>query len=190
MINRLILILLIFSAASAYAQDGTEKVSLTFENSTRVEVLEQLETLTPYRFFFVESWFDNLKISGQYQDTALRLILNDLFTNTVVNYYFSDNYKIILTQNNLIYDDLPDDFFGRTDQEDQEDSSKPIFYSEQAAAARTGVETIRIGKESKNASRKSFVLSGQIKNNVTGEPIPNLVISVPDKNIHLKGPNG
>ncbi len=184
MINRLILILLIFSAASAYAQDGTEKVSLTFENSTRVEVLEQLETLTPYRFFFVESWFDNLKISGQYQDTALRLILNDLFTNTVVNYYFSDNYKIILTQNNLIYDDLPDDFFGRTDQEDQEDSSKPIFYSEQAATARTGVETIRIGKESKNASRKSFVLSGQIKNNVTGEPIPNLVISVPDKNIN------
>jgi hypothetical protein len=184
MINRLILILLIFSAASAYAQDGTEKVSLTFENSTRVEVLEQLETLTPYRFFFVESWFDNLKISGQYQDTALRLILNDLFTNTVVNYYFSDNYKIILTQNNLIYDDLPDDFFGRTDQEGQEDSSKPIFYSEQAATARTGVETIRIGKESKNASRKSFVLSGQIKNNVTGEPIPNLVISVPDKNIN------
>lgn len=184
MINRLILILLIFSAASSFAQNGTEKVSLSFENSTRVEVLEQLETLTPYRFFFVESWFDNLKISGQYKDTALRLVLNDLFTNTVVNYYFSDDYKIILTQNNLIYDDLPDDFFGRTDQEDQEDSSKPIFYSEQAATARTGVETIRIGKESKNASRKSFVLSGQIKNNVTGEPIPNLVISVPDKNIN------
>jgi len=184
MINRLILILLIFSAASAYAQDGTEKVSLTFENSTRVEVLEQLETLTPYRFFFLESWFDNLKISGQYQDTALRLILNDLFTNTVVNYYFSEDYKIILTQNNLIYDDLPDDFFGRRGQEDQEDSSKPIFYSEQAAAARTGVETIRIGRESKNASRKSFVLSGRIKNNVTGEPIPNLVISVPGKNIN------
>jgi hypothetical protein len=184
MINRLILVVLIFSVACAYGQDGTEKVSLTFENSTRVEVLEELETLTPYRFFFEESWFDNLKISGQYQDTALRLILNDLFTNTVVNYYFHDDYKIILTQNNLIYDDLPDDFFGRTVQEDQDDSNKPIFYSEQAATARTGVETIRIGKESKNASRKSFVLSGQVKNNVTGEPIPNLVISVPEKNIN------
>jgi len=184
MINRLILIVLIFSATWAYAQDGTEKVSLTFENSTRTEVLEQLETLTPYKFFFVESWFDNLKISGQYEGTALRLILNDLFTNTVLNYYFSDNYKVVLTQNNLIYDDLPDDFFGRTDQEDQEDSSKPIFYSEQAATARTGVETIRIGKESKNASRKSFVLSGQVNNSVTGEAIPNLVISVPDKNIN------
>ena len=166
--KRLILITLIFSASWTYAQDGTEKVSLTFENSTRVEVIEQLETLTPYRFFFVESWFDNLKISGQYEDTALRLILNDLFTNTVVNYYFSDDYKIVLTQNNLIYDELPDDFFGRVVQEEEEDANKPIFYSEQAAAARTGVETIRIGRESKNASRKSFILSGEVKNNVTG----------------------
>ncbi|MGA9270152.1 MAG: TonB-dependent receptor [Lutimonas sp.] len=184
MIKRLILIVLILSAANAFAQDGTEKVSLTFENSTRVEILEELEALTPYRIFFVESWFDNLKISGQYQDTALRLILNDLFTNTVVNYYFSEDYKIVLTQNNLIYDDLPDDFFGRTQPEDEDDTNKPIFYSEQAATARTGVETIRIGRESKNASRKSFNLSGQVRNNVTGEPIPNLVISVPDKSIN------
>ena len=184
MIKRLLALLFILSALSTYAQDGTEKVSFSFENSTRVEVLEQLESLTPYRFFFVDDWFNNQKISGQYEDTAFRLILNDLFTNTVVNYYFSDDYKIILTQNNLIYDSLPDDFFGLSEEQEIDDDNKPIFYSEQAATAKTGVETIRIGKESKSASRRSFRLSGQVKNNVTGEPIPNLVLSVSGKNIN------
>ena len=182
--KRLILVLLILSAVCSYAQDGTEKISLSFENSTRVEVLEQIESLTPYRFFFVEDWFDNLKISGEYESTALRLILNDLFTNTVINYYFSDNYKIILTQNNLIYDSLPDDFFGGQTQDLQQDENKPIFYSEQAAAARTGIETIRIGRESMSSSRRSFNLSGVVKNNVTGEPIPSLGIKVRGKNIN------
>ncbi len=182
--KRMILVLLILSAVCSYGQDGTEKISLSFENSTRVEVLEQIESLTPYRFFFVEDWFDNLKISGEYESTALRLILNDLFTNTVINYYFSDNYKIILTQNNLIYDSLPDDFFGGETQDLQQDENKPIFYSEQAATARTGIETIRIGRESMSSSRRSFNLSGVVKNNVTGEPIPSLVIRVVGRNIN------
>ena len=103
MIKRLFALLFILSALSTYAQDGTEKVSFSFENSTRVEVLEQLESLTPYRFFFVDDCFNNQKKSGQYEDTAFRLILNDLFTNTVTTVFpttFSGsarNRKLMMT---------------------------------------------------------------------------------------------
>ncbi|MDH3323070.1 MAG: TonB-dependent receptor, partial [Flavobacteriaceae bacterium] len=58
------------------------------------------------------------------------------------------------------------------------------FYSENTSIKNTGIETIRIGKENQHSRRARYTLSGHVKNNKTNEPIPNLVITVLNKNIN------
>lgn len=168
----------------AYGQDGTEKLTFDFKNANRIEVIEQIESISNYRFYFMEDWFDNQKLSGNYNEVALRLILNDLFTNTVINYYFSQDFKIVLSQNNLIYDSLPDDFLEGKNKNISEDGAKPVFYDDRNSEAATGVETIRIGKETKYYNQKYFTLSGKVMNISSGEPVGGLVISVKNKKIN------
>ena len=169
-----------------YSQKGAEKISINFENITKLDVIKIIEKQTNYHFYFVENWLDDTLISGQYNQTTLQFILNDLFKDTDLNYYLSSDNKIILSKNNYIYNSLPDDFFGRSENKtiQEEEKTKPVFYSAKTSTKKTGIETIRIGKESKFTKQKSYTLSGYVKNNITGEPIPNLVLTVPGKNIN------
>lgn len=185
MMKKLFVLLLIFCVNFIYSQQGTEKITVNFNNTSKVEALKQIESKSNYKFYFVENWLDTIPVSGNYSNTSIRNILNEIFNNTVINYYISEDHKIILTQNNLIYDTLPNDFFNLKKEEIvAKENTSPIFYSEKTSTKKSGIETIRIGKESKSSRLKTFTLTGYVKNNVTGEPIPNLVISVPNKNIN------
>ncbi len=183
--KKLLFALLFFSFSFLYSQKGTEKINLNFENSSKIDVIKQIEELTNYKFYFIDDWIDKEPISGHYNNVSLQTILNDIFSKTVINFYISSDNKIILTQNNLIYDTLPDDFFEKDEEEIiVEEKSKPVFYSEKTSTKKTGIETIRIGKENKYSNQKIYTLSGYVKNDITKEPIPNLVLTVPDKNIN------
>jgi len=169
-----------------YAQKATEKISLNYENLSKVEVIERIEELTNYRFYFVKDWLDDSLISGRYKNVHLNNILDAIFKNTVINYYVSPDNKIILTRSVLIYDTLPKDFFGITKPEivQDDEEAEPILFTEDISSKNSPVETIRIGKERKNSKQKSYTLSGYVKNSLTGKPIPNLAVIVRNKNIN------
>ncbi|NOQ91308.1 MAG: TonB-dependent receptor plug domain-containing protein [Flavobacteriaceae bacterium] len=183
--KKLILVIFLFSFSLIYSQKGAEQISINFENASKLDVIKKIESQTNYKFFFIEKWLDNETISKNYNNATLRFILNDIFSGSVINYYISSDNKIILTQNNYIYDKLPDDFFGKKKVETIiEEKSKPVFYTEKASSKKSGIETIRIGKESENSRESRYTLSGYVKNSKTNEPIPNLVLAVLNKNIN------
>lgn len=183
--KKILLTLVLISYSFIYGQKEVELIDLHFQSLTKLEVIKKIEEQTNYQFYFVESWLDDTLISGQYEQATLRFILNDIFRDTVINYYISSDKRIILSQNSFIYDSLPIDFFGKIKIETVADEkSKPIFYSEKASAKKTGIETIRIGKESQYSRKKRHTLSGSVKNNITKEPIANLVLTVLNKNIN------
>ncbi len=182
--KKLLFILLFLSIQLVYSQQKEDKISIKFNEILKIDVLKQIESKTNYTFYFVEEWLDDKPISGVYSNISLPVILKDIFSGTVINFYISDDNKIILTQNNLIYDSLPKDFFNLNKDDVVKDSPNPVFYAAKTSTKKSGIETIRIGKESKNSKKKIYSLSGYVKNNVTGEPIPNLVLSIPDKNIN------
>ena len=183
--KNLLFAIVLFSITHAYSQKGIEKISIQFKNITKLEAIHNIEKQTKYRFYFIESWLDRELISGQYNQKSLQFILNSIFKNTDINFYFSVDYKIILTQNNFIYDTLPDDFFGITKIASTiKEKPKPIYYSEKTKLKKTGIETIRIGKENKYSSQNKYILSGYVKNITTHDPIPNLVLSVVNNNIN------
>ena len=117
------------------------------------------------------------------------MILTSLFRDTEINFYVLDGDKVILTQNNAIYDKVPD-FFSNIDPT-QVDSTRaerapetvprnkaPVFYQEQEVVTERAIETIRIGREDGNLGKRSYLLSGYARNRKTGRPIEDLALVV------------
>jgi len=176
---------LLFSISLVYSQKEDGKISIHFNNITKLEAIKKIESQTKYHFYFIEDWLDTDLISGNYNQKSLAFILNDIFKKTDINFYISSYNKIILTQNSFIYDSLPIDFFGNEKAKTAfKEKPKPVYYSEKTKLKKTGIETIRIGKENKYSSQNKYKLSGYVKNISSKDPIPNLVLSVQDKSIN------
>ncbi len=94
--KNLLLLFLFFSISyTSFAQQNNEKISLQFENSSKIDVINQIEDLTDYHFYFIESWLDDALISGNYNNVPLNTILNDIFKDTVINFYISTDNEVV-----------------------------------------------------------------------------------------------
>ncbi|QCX39480.1 TonB-dependent receptor [Aureibaculum algae] len=184
--KKIILIVFILSIHTTIAQKSTEKITISYGNNSIIDVLKKIEKKTSYRFYFIENWFnDNYRISGQYDSAKLSVVLKDIFEQTSINYYITSDNKVILTQNNIIHDFFPKIGLSENGDENKAiEGKKPVFIARGNTPRRKGIETIRIGKETIYSSLKEFTLKGRVIHTETKEPIPNLVISVPDKNIN------
>jgi len=189
--NVILVFLFVFTLNWVAAQNDSIKVSLNFDNTKLSDVLISIEERTDFQFYYVDSWLNDQLVSGSYENTALNEVLEDLFQNTILNFYILDNEKIILTQNNIIYDELPNQFFESTKQrtnqitetEDSGNALNPVFFADEQLPKQLKVETVRIGKESLDSQKKSYKLSGYVRNIRTGKPIVDLSMIVKNKRI-------
>lgn len=184
--KKIFLLVLLFYFQVSFSQDEpTETVSLDFNNLALIEVLEQLEKKTSHTFFFIEDWLQDIKVSGTYNNTPITKVLEDVFQNTVLNYFLLDGEKIILTRNNIIYDELPAGFFDHTDTDTAETEevpvSEPIIRAQTPSSA--DIETVYIGREIKNSSRRNFTLSGIVIDAETNRPLSGVSIMVRERNM-------
>ena len=184
--KNLLLLFLFFSISyTSFAQQNNEKISLQFENSSKIDVINQIEDLTDYHFYFIESWLDDALISGNYNNVPLNTILNDIFKDTVINFYISTDNEVVLTNNSLIYDQLPLNFI--KDEyaiNDENDNLGPVFFKEDNLNKNEYLEIIKIGKENTNLSQENFTLTGYVRNKKTKEPLIDLVLAVRGKGIN------
>lgn len=173
------------------AQESRKKISLNYTDSTLKEVLKEIEDETNYKFYFVEEWLPDTNISGAFKDKEVEDVLQELLKNTVINFFFLEN-KVILTHNNIIYDELPENFFGEGESEKEitekpeagdRGSYNPVFNYTEDVPEKRELETVYIGKAEKNLQSSYFTLSGVVKNAEDGKPVSNLVISVKNTNI-------
>ena len=188
------LILLVFISAHSQTEqssDSTEVISISFENTNIKSVLSKIEEATNYKFFYVDSWFSNELVSGNYVNSRTSKILEDLFKETALNFYVLNNEKIILTKNNIIYDQLPNGFFKESYKTTEMENSvsdvqpiTPVFYSTKRASGSVKLETVRIGKADKENNQSSYTLQGYVRKK-NGEPIPDLSILVKGKGLGI-----
>ncbi len=158
-------------------------ITLRFEEDSMEQALEKIEDVTDYRFYYLKKWLPKYSISGNYTEVKVSKVLEDILKNIVLNFYILDESSIILTQNKRIYDNLPDTFFGRKEEDlDTEivqttDDANPIlFIDDNVAGQNAKIETVFIGKETIQNQRKVYSLSGYVTNKTDGEPISNLSI--------------
>ena len=171
-------ILFIFPCA-LLAQNEAIKVDINYTNSQRKEVLLKLEQRTGVSFYFNQQWNGNDLISGTYTNTLLTVILDDIFKDTPINYFVLDAQTIILTQNLSIREKLHESFYRKSKDSlpiDTEETEKTSFLYLPEKVSNSKIETVRIGKEQRAIGKDNYMLSGIVRNILTGEPIPNLAI--------------
>ncbi len=182
--KKLLLLCLFFNIATTLlAQKNNEKLTLRFENSSKADAIKQIEDMTDYRFYFMESWLDDSAlISSEYTNTPLTTILNDLFKNSVINYYITGDKKIILTKNSLIRDALPLFYFNNENKEIDDTKIDPVLFKEDNN--NVNLEIIKIGKENSTSPNVDFTLSGYVRDKKTKEPLADLALIVKDEDIN------
>lgn len=91
-------LMVLFFAAGLYAQ--TEKVSIKLSNVSIKEVLSEIERQSSYRFFYNDQLSDvDKRVSIDRNDVQIKVLLNDLLTNTGIGFTVLDNNLIIITPN-------------------------------------------------------------------------------------------
>ncbi len=174
-----------------FAQNDSTVVSLSVTDTPLENVLKKIEEQTSFQFYYVDEWLKEKKVTASFQNEPIKSVLEKLFENTILNYYVYESDKIILTQNNIIYDKLPNGFFTRTDAvtttvEENKRPTKslnPVFFADEHLPQTRSIETVRIGKESLSGQQNSYKLSGYIKNARNGNAIPDLSLVVKNRNI-------
>lgn len=180
------LMLLVFFAFNfiGNSQGKKELLSLTFENKNRLEVLTLLDKKSEFSFFYIAKWFSEDTISGEFDSKPITEILDYIFESTNLNYFIMRNKRVILTQNRVIYGDLPENFFGRKNVNIQNANTiagnvnSPVFQSKKKSLKNTKIKTVRIGKENKIDSRAIFKLNGYAKELISGKPLSDVNIFV------------
>ena len=167
--KRYIILMFLLGVQGIWAQQNDSLITLSYENSKLSAVLNQIEEQSDFRFYFISSWIQDYNdVSGNYNNTPINTVLKDLFEGTVINFYIMERNKIILTPNDIIYDTLPDRFFGESKDGITQNTNNnriisPVF-EKTKKPKRDRIETIRIGKTTKGIAKQRFILSGYIKN--------------------------
>ncbi|AXT19908.1 TonB-dependent receptor [Flavobacteriaceae bacterium AU392] len=166
--------------------ENEKRISIEYENSTRVDIIKKIENLSGYRFYFIENWFDKTLISGKYDNVFLNDILDDLFNKTIINYYITPDNKIILTQSALIYDTLPNAFFKNKSSNEIVESDIPettTYVEENNSTQNEVIQTFRIGKEKRGTRNRSYTLSGYIRDVNTNAALSGVAVLAKNRTI-------
>ncbi len=186
-------LIILFSNQFLFAQNSIEKLSITFKDDTLATALKAIESTTSYKIYFDPTWVDSNKnlITGNYNNISLDDLLNKILNKTDLNFIILKN-KVILTLNTTIHDELPPNYFVDSPLNNQNNSTEnktenPLFYQQYdsinsfSVTKKTSVQFI--GKENKDLTKKSYTLSGYIKNEETNKPEANIYIKIRNKNI-------
>src|SRR5690606_39025379 len=140
----------------------------SFENATLQEVLTEIQDTYGLKFYYVQDWVSTQRFSGSFQDTPLPEVLDTIFGETLLNYYFLREDRIVITRNNIIYDQLPQGVFPEEDETSAEEvvrratSHNPVFVPTVEQELPTEMRRVRFGKESQSTAGRRFQLSGVV----------------------------
>jgi hypothetical protein len=168
--------LLLFSVVRISGQTGQNIISVAVENKPLQNLLEEIEKKTGYTFYFAPQWLDTTAISKSYIDVSLSDILEDVFSETEINFFIGWDNRIVLTQNNSIYCTLPQGILETPKEVMKTVVQKgsgigPVLSRKRSGIGTKTLKTVRIGKEGSEKLENILKLSGYVKNTKTGGPI-------------------
>lgn len=188
MVRKVLVFLFFVFCQAIFAQKDslvTKKVSFQFNKVDLPTAFSIIENNTDFIFYYDANWFDEYDkfISKQYKNESLTHILKDILEGTGLNFILY-GHKIILTNNNYIYSELPSGFFGSDTLKSQKSINKsPIFYQEYQVNESLYVQKkqeekslLFIGKETKKRQNNTFELTGYVRDQKTGQPVSMILI--------------
>lgn len=184
--NNILLYLLVLLPALLFSQE--KNISLEFSNASQKKAIEIIEQNTSYRFYYKEQWFKKeVLISKKFENVSINNILDFVFNATTLNYYIDGN-SILLSDNVLLSNAISENYFEANSTKKSSDEAEiafvPIYNKQYMAQANKDTDSIiTLGKQSVINTAPTHVLSGYVKNKITGKPEYNITIKVKDKDI-------
>ena len=146
------IIALLVNAYSAYGQQKVYLISGDFRNTKFTEMVETIESDSPYRFYYKPKDVDTLKVNLQANEQTIQSVLDNVLEDSGLSFSLISSHTVIITTGVQIRSELPIGFFDIN-------SSAPV---ELDAAALNFVDGSKsTGKNGNNISMKLFPHIGQ-----------------------------
>ena len=133
-------LLMLLLSIGVFAQGNENRFNFQIENKNVLEVLNEIEQEAGVTFYLDEKWVLDKNYSGNFTNETLENILETIFKETNLNFFRLNDSKIIITQNNIIYKDLPEGFFGKEEIDSVKEntnytriSSNPVYSNIEAS---------------------------------------------------------
>ena len=165
-------------------QVQAQTYSISFKDNTLKDALMLLEEKTGHKIYFEDTWLEenDKTFTVSFNNEHVTSILNDLLSETSLHFVALDG-RIILTKNSIVYDELPNNYFGNDNKIANSVPKKaPKFIEE---FTNNSESIIAIGKEKENTTGLSFTLEGVVKNFSKDQVVQDVIVYVKDKNLSV-----
>jgi hypothetical protein len=169
-------IIILFFIALSHAGNGQElRVSGSFNGISFQKFVEEIESKTPYRFYFDPLTTDSLVVNATPQNQAIGDLLNSVLSGTDLHFSIDPDQNIYITYEREILSSLPDDFFGTghgTVQSRRQSTDFDYSLYEKREKERKLAETrlYSIGNKSSNLGGNAS-LAGYVRDASSGTPV-------------------
>ena len=167
-------LIVLLSIQVSFAQN--DALDISFDGVKLKDAIVKLEEQSNRKFYFIDDWFEDITITKSYTNKSLPFILNDLLQDSSINFFIHDD-AIVLTNNSIIYNELPEGFFEENTNTKNTDNDA-LFYNEYD---NKNLQTV--GKQNQDNSKQEYTLKGRAINENNGNPIDGLIISVENTDI-------
>lgn len=85
--KKIIIISLLLHFSTLLSQNKSNKISVTFKDLNKKEIIKLIEKKTNYRFFYIDEWIDDKKITNTLNNLNIHEVLDIIFNDTSINYF-------------------------------------------------------------------------------------------------------
>jgi hypothetical protein len=173
---------LLFTGSIKAQEEKKVLINGSFENLTLIELFRNIESRSPYFFYYNEQQLDSIKVNIIAKDETLQSVLEKAFKNTDLLFSIDDKNRVYITKGLRVVTTLPTGFFRNNA------VVKPALAIKDSIID-FGLETGRkqkVTSESKlheigartNAVRGNSIVTGVVRNARSGEPLINASVFI------------
>ncbi|SFU19565.1 Outer membrane receptor proteins, mostly Fe transport [Algoriphagus locisalis] len=166
----LLLILVACFFADLQAQTNTKKFSGMFLGVPFERFVDRIESESDYKFYYKVEDIKELQVNLQANESDIKMILDQVFTETGLTYSIDVSNRIWITRGQRIQIDFPKDYF--LVQERQDNLANPGDSLGEFDKNKRFV----IGKSVDNPQSKTAVLSGVVTSIESGKPMNGAIV--------------
>jgi hypothetical protein len=171
---KLRILLLVIIVQFSLHLNGQEKniVTWDYSNSSFGEFAANCENILKIRLFYRDEWVKDLKLANYQGVNTLPGILDNLFRDKSLYYFFDDEGNLVLTKNYAVK-------VSEGKVTEQSNFIPPTEYSDlQGNQNKTGNTFVELGNPADRNKPGNVVISGYITNKDTKEPIAGVTVYV------------
>ena len=151
-INSLTIMLIILLPLCAFGQDiDRYRITGTYVDRPFTEVVEDIENKIPVRFYFIEAWVEDLKVTGDFQDATLAEFMSGVLKGYDLQFVVFDPFTVVLTRD--------------------------VSILQAISAPSQEPSEIAVGDEEKYVLGRLIQIAGRLTNEKTNEPLAGATIS-------------